>query len=209
MPALFLVRHGPTEWSAARRLQGRSDIPLSARGRSMVATWRLPDRAAQGEWISSPLARATETADILHRRFQPTGDLLIEPRLAEMSFGEWEGHTLNELRSVHDPTMTEWEGRRLDFRAPGGESPRDVQDRLRPWLEDMAAGNEDVLAITHKGVMRALYARASGWDMRGKPPHRLADNAVHQFELDRAGLRIVALSIPLHPPMRTAAEVPS
>jgi probable phosphoglycerate mutase len=209
MPALFLLRHGPTEWSAARRLQGRSDIPLSAPGRSMVATWRLPDRAAQGEWISSPLARATETADILRRRFQPAGNLLIEPRLAEMSFGEWEGHTLNELRSVHGPAMAEWEGRGLDFRAPGGESPRDVQDRLRPWLEDMAAGNEDILAITHKGVMRALYARASGWDMRGKPPHRLADNAVHQFELDRAGLRIVALSMSLHPPMRTAAEAPS
>lgn len=204
MSALFLLRHGPTEWTAARRLQGRSDIPLSARGRGVVATWRLPDRAVQGEWISSPLVRATETAHILRRRHQPTGDLLIEPRLAEMSFGEWEGQTLAHLRSVHGPAMTEWEGRGLDFRAPGGESPRDVQDRLRPWLEDMAAGHADVLAITHKGVMRALYARASGWDMRGKPPHRLADNAVHQFELDRAGLRIVALSIPLRPSEQTA-----
>ena len=204
MPALFLLRHGPTEWSAARRLQGRSDIPLSARGRSMVATWRLPNRAVQSEWVSSPLARATETVDILRRRYQPVGELQIEARLAEMSFGEWEGQTLADLRSTHGPTMAEWEGRGLDFRAPGGESPRDVQDRLRPWLEDMAAGNADILAITHKGVMRALYARASGWDMRGKPPHRLADNAVHQFELDRAGLRIVALSIPLRQPRETA-----
>jgi probable phosphoglycerate mutase len=204
MSALFLLRHGPTEWSAARRLQGRSDIPLSARGRSMVATWRLPNRAVQSEWVSSPLARATETVDILRRRYQPVGELQIEARLAEMSFGEWEGQTLADLRSTHGPTMAEWEGRGLDFRAPGGESPRDVQDRLRPWLEDMAAGNADILAITHKGVMRALYARASGWDMRGKPPHRLADNAVHQFELDRAGLRIVALSIPLRQPRETA-----
>jgi broad specificity phosphatase PhoE len=204
MAALFLLRHGPTEWSTARRLQGRSDIPLSARGRTMVATWRLPDRAVQGVWISSPLTRATETVDILRRRYQPIGNLLIEPRLAEMSFGEWEGQTLAELRSTYGPTMAEWEGRGLDFRAPGGESPRDVQDRLRPWLEDAAARNGDILAITHKGVMRALYARASGWDMRGKPPHRLADNAVHQFELDRAGLRIVALSIPLHQPRETA-----
>ena len=204
MSALFLLRHGPTEWTAARRLQGRSDIALSARGRSRVATWQLPDRAVQSEWKSSPLARATETADILRRRYRPTGDLLIEPRLAEMSFGEWEGQTLAELRSIHGPAMTEWEGRGLDFRAPGGESPRDVQDRLRSWLEDMAAENDDVLAITHKGVMRALYAHASGWDMRGKPPHRLVDNTVHQFELDRGGLRIVVLSIPLRQTEQTA-----
>jgi probable phosphoglycerate mutase len=204
MSALFLLRHGPTEWTAARRLQGRSDIPLSAGGRSMVATWQLPDRAVQSEWISSPLARAIETSEILRRRYHPGRDLLIEPRLAEMSFGEWEGHTLTDLRSIHGPAMAEWEGRGLDFRAPGGESPRNVQDRLRPWLEEMATKNNDVLAITHKGVMRALYAIASGWEMRGKPPHRLADNVVHQLELDRAGLRIVALSIPLHQPIQAA-----
>jgi len=62
MSTLFLLRHGPTEWTAARRLQGRSDIPLSARGRSMVESWQLPERAVQSEWISSPLARAMETA---------------------------------------------------------------------------------------------------------------------------------------------------
>ncbi len=208
MSTLFLLRHGPTEWTAARRLQGRSDIPLSARGRSMVATWQLPDRAAHSEWISSPLARAIGTSEILRRRYRPAGDLLIEPRLAEMSFGEWEGQNLTELRSIHGPAMAEWEGRGLDFRAPGGESPRDVQGRLRPWLEELTVENRDVLAITHKGVMRALYALASGWDMRGKPPHRLADNVVHELELDRSGLCIGRLNILLHPQARPA-EAPS
>lgn len=204
MSALFLLRHGPTEWTAARRLQGRSNIPLSARGRSMVATWQLPDRAVHSRWISSPLARAMETSEILRRRYRPTGDLLIEPQLAEMSFGEWEGQTLTELRSIHGPAMAEWESRGLDFRAPGGESPRDVQDRLRPWLAQLTTENKDFLAITHKGVLRALYALASGWDMRGKPAHRLADNAVHELELDRAGVRIGRLNILLQPQARPA-----
>jgi probable phosphoglycerate mutase len=204
MSALFLLRHGPTDWTAARRLQGRSDIPLSAGGRRLVETWQLPDRAVQGEWVSSPLARATETAEILRRRHHPAEDLRVEPRLAEMSFGEWEGQTLTELRSIHGPVMAEWEGRGLDFRALGGESPRDVQDCLRPWLEELTIENKDVLAITHKGVMRALYALASGWDMRAKPPHRLADNAIHEFELDRTGLRIATLNIPLHRQARAA-----
>lgn len=204
MSALFLLRHGPTEWTAARRLQGRSDIPLNEVGRSMVESWQLPGRAVHGEWISSPLSRSTETAEILRRCYRPTGDLLIESRLAEMSFGEWEGQTLPELRSIHGRVMAEWEGRGVDFRAPGGESPRDVQDRLRTWLEELTAENKDVLAITHKGVIRALYALASSWDMRGKPPHRLADNAVHEFELDRAGVRIGRLNISLQPQARPA-----
>jgi len=198
MSALFLLRHGQTDWTAARRLQGRSDIPLNAAGRSKVETWQLPERAVHGQWMSSPLARAIETAEILRRCYRPSGDLLIEPRLAEMSFGEWEGQTLAELRSIHGPMMAEREGRGLDFRAPGGESPRDVQNRLRSLLKELYAESRDVLAITHKGVIRALYTLASGWDMRGKPPHRLAGNVIHEVEIDRTGLRIVALNIPLH-----------
>src|SRR5215470_19721709 len=88
MAALFLLRHGPTEWTAARRLQGRSDSPLSAAGRSVVETWRLPERAGHGDWVSSPLGRATETAAILRRRYRQAPDLTIEPHLVEMSFGE-------------------------------------------------------------------------------------------------------------------------
>lgn len=208
MSSLFLLRHGPTEWTAARRLQGRSDISLSAAGRGVVESWQLPERAAHGDWISSPLGRAMETAAILRHRYRQTADLLIEPRLVEMSFGEWEGQTLAGLRAIHGMAMAEWEGRGLDFRAPGGESPRDVQHRLQPWLERLATDDKDILAITHKGVMRALYALASGWDMRGKAPHRLLDNAAHEFELDRAGLRIRRLNIALQSSADRAETLP-
>jgi probable phosphoglycerate mutase len=72
----------------------------------------------------------------------------------------------------------------------------------------MIAENKNVLAITHKGVMRALYALASGWDMRGKPAHRLADNALHEFALDGSGFRIGRLNMPL-PPQAHPAEAAS
>lgn len=173
----------------------------------MVGTWQLPAHAGRSQWVSSPLARATETAAILRRRYRPDADLQLDPRLVEMSFGEWEGQTLAELRSIHGAAMAAWEGRGLDFRAPGGESPRDVQNRLRPWLDELIVGEKDVLAITHKAVLRALYALASGWDMRGKPPQRLLDNAVHQFELARRELRIRRLNISLQPhPLPTGAS---
>ena len=197
MPALLMLRHGPTDWSAAHRLQGRSDLALSDAGRAIVETWRLPESAARFAWVSSPLRRCRETADILRRHYPAAGPVRVESRLTEMSFGEWEGHTLSDLRAADGAELAEREGRGLDFRAPGGESPREVQERLRPWLEEIADADGGVLAITHKGVIRALYALASGWDMRAKPMERLTDNAVHAFALDRQGIRVDRLNIPL------------
>jgi probable phosphoglycerate mutase len=197
MSALLVLRHGPTDWSAAHRLQGRSDLALSQEGRAIVETWRLPEGAARFAWLTSPLRRCRETAEILRRHHPSAGPVHVEPRLTEMDFGEWEGLTLNDLRAADGPALAELEDRGLDFRAPGGESPRDVQARLRPWLEEIAAADADVLAITHKGVIRALYALASGWDMRAKPMERLTDNAVHAFVLDRQGIRVDRLSMPL------------
>ena len=191
MSALFLLRHGPTEWTAARRLQGRSDIPLSAGGRGLVATWQLPDRAVQCEWVSSPLARATETAEILRRRYQPGGRFADRAPAGGNEFRRMGG--TDPRPSCGRSMARRWRnGRAGDsiFGRPAARARAMSRTACGPGWRNMAAGNEDVLAITHKGVMRALYALASGWDMRGKPPHRLADNAVHEFELDRAGLRI-------------------
>lgn len=172
-------------------------MPLSGEGRAMVEGWRLPDGIASFVWVTSPLRRCRETTEILRRRHRAAGPLQVEPQLTEMSFGDWEGRTLAELRSIHGAALAEREGRGLDFRAPAGESPRDVQDRLGPWLQELAARDKDVLAIAHKGVIRALYALASGWEMREKAAHRLNENCLHAFAVDRSGLRIERLNIPL------------
>src|SRR5690606_38605102 len=120
---LLMLRHGPTAWNEAGRIQGRSDPPLSAAGRAAVAAWTLPPEAAGARWLSSPLGRARETAAILHR-----GSVAVEPRLIETDWGEWEGRTLPALRAALGEAMAANEARGLDFRPPGGESPRDVQD---------------------------------------------------------------------------------
>ena len=198
MATLAILRHGPTEWTAARRLQGRSDIALSDAGRDEVRTWRLPDAVVGWIWATSPLQRCVETAAILRETHAGAGPLLVEPRLIEMSYSDWEGRTIAELRATYGQAMTDRERRGLDFRAPGGESPRDLQDRLRPWLDEIAVAERNTLAIAHNGVMRALYALASGWDMREKPSQRLLPDSIHLFATGRAGLRIVGLNRSLH-----------
>jgi probable phosphoglycerate mutase len=94
--------------------------------------------------------------------------------------------------------MAENEARGWDFMAPGGESPRLVWRRVRPWLADLAARQVPTLAVTHRGVIRVIFAQALGWDMLGKPPAKLDWNALQLFTLDHSGLPAVQqLNLPL------------
>lgn len=196
MTVLALIRHGPTEWNAQKRLQGHSDTPLSAEGRQEVA-----DRVKNGLtsrlngfcWLSSPLRRARATAELLSG--SPT---TLEDRLIEMDWGDWEGRTLADLRAELGEALQINEDNGLDFRPDGGESPRGVQDRLRPWLVEIAGEGRDVAAVTHKGVIRALMAEAYGWEMMGTPPVKLDWTRLHLFHIDAEGRpEPVEMNIPL------------
>lgn len=178
MTLLAVIRHGPTAWNADGRVQGRTDVPLSAAGRAAVRSWALPREVAAFAWVSSPLARCAETARILRG-----AEVGRDARLVEMDWAAWEGATLAALRAELGDLMRAWEAEGLDFRAPGGESPREVQARIAPFLADIAGRGEATLAVTHKGVIRALYARAVGWDMTGRAPHKLHDSCLHLFRL--------------------------
>lgn len=187
MTRLVLVRHGPTQWNEIGRVQGREDIPLSEAGRAEVMTWRLPPEFGGYRWVTSPLVRAVETARLLGAIDPPS-----DPRLAEMDWGQWSGMDLGDLRAELGDLMKAWEARGLDFRAPGGESPRDVQARLRPFLAERAAEGRPTIAVAHKGIIRAVYAEAVGWDMTGPAPHKLKDGCAHMFALDPGGRPSIA-----------------
>jgi broad specificity phosphatase PhoE len=146
-----------------------------------VRRWRLPPGIAGFQWRVSPLARCTETAALLGL---VAG---IEPRLLEMEWGRWEGSRVSELQEENAAEVAALEARGLDLEPPGGESPRRVQERLAPLLAEIAAGSNPTGLLTHKGVIRAILALATGWDMTGKPPEKLVWDALHLFRLDTAG----------------------
>ncbi|MGH6946215.1 MAG: histidine phosphatase family protein, partial [Kiloniellales bacterium] len=175
--------------------QGRSDQPLSAAGRGAVLRWRLPKRLVGHRWLTSPLTRARETAALLGQ-----ADAAIEPLLTEMDWGAWEGRRLGALRAADPAGMAAEEARGLDLTPPGGESPRRVQERLKPLLLRLAVEDRPTAAVSHKGVIRALYALASGWDMVSRPQAKLRVQCLHVFLLERDGrLRIDSLNLPLAP----------
>lgn len=192
--AVILVRHGPTAWTAEGRLQGQTDVPLSPEGEAQVARWRLPPDLAQLQavgglsWAASPLLRAVETA-----RRMGANSLQLEPRLMEAHYGEWAG-----LRREEVDNLTQDYG--WDWRPPGGESSRDVLARARAWLDEAAAGRgpETWIAVTHRGVIRALLAAAVGWDLRTPAPFRLLPDRAHRLRRRGDGhLQLLTLNEPL------------
>ena len=184
MTLVVALRHAPTAWNRDRRLQGRTDVALDEESIAVAARWRIdPDWAAY-RIMSSPLQRARMTASILF----PDAEIGIDRRLTEMDFGTWEGRRLAELRA--DPTgdAADREALGLDFKAPEGESPHEVQARIRPLLARLAELERPTVLVTHKAVIRALYALASGWDMIRKPPTKLRPSCAQVFRLGRDGL---------------------
>lgn len=186
-----LLRHAPTVWNGEGRLQGLTDTGLSPEGEASARQWRLPPPADGWKRVSSPLQRARRTAELV----QPAAPVGTDSRLREMSFGIWEGFSVKELRTAGGEHFAAAEAAGLDFHPPGGESPRMAMARLSQWSSTLT---EPVVAVSHKAAIRALLARATGWNMLGRPPHKLDWTCLHFFVAQGGGrVTIERLNVPL------------
>lgn len=181
MTQLLALRHAATDWNEQGLLQGRNDRPLSPAGRAAAAAWRLPVFAQDWPALCSPLKRAHQTALLM--RLRPT----VEPALVEMDWGNWEGRSLPELRSDGGGAFATAEAAGLDLQPPSGESPRKVAERLSAWLERLP---RDSVAVTHKGVLRALVHLATGWPFEGKIPVKAPAGTALLFHREDGKLRV-------------------
>ncbi|MFN4018163.1 MAG: histidine phosphatase family protein [Reyranella sp.] len=188
-----MLRHAPTAWNASGRLQGLTDTGLSPEGEAAARNWRLPAPADRWKRVSSPLLRARRTAELVG----PSTAVTVDSRLREMSFGVWEGFTVKQLRAAGGEAFATAEAAGLDFHPPGGESPRMTMARLSLWSSTLT---EPVVAVSHKAAIRALLALATGWNMLGRPPHKLDWKCVHFFVAQDDGrVAIERLNVPLAP----------
>ena len=147
---LFLVRHGETAWSLDGRHTGRTDIPLTEKGREEAAALR-PRLSGHrfGLVLSSPLQRAQETC-----RLAGFGDqALSRPDLAEWDYGRYDGLTSAQIKAER-PDWSLWHDG-----GPGGESAAEVGLRVERVIAEARAARGDVLLFAHGHVLRVLAAR--------------------------------------------------
>lgn len=153
MTPVALLRHFPTLWNTEARLQGRADTPLTPEARARLATLALPapwDRAAL---VSSPLARARETAEAL----AAGRGVQLEPALIEQDWGLWEGRLAADLLAEPESGFVPTHRLGWSERPPAGETRAELWARVRPALARLDGPS---VLVTHKGVMRAILARA-------------------------------------------------
>jgi uncharacterized phosphatase len=156
---IVLVRHGETDWNRERRFQGHANTSLNDAGRAQAA--ELAD-ALNGEGFTtvytSPLRRASETADIVAARL----GLDVRPleALREIHVGGWEGLTIDEVKELYPESAA------VDWRSgwPGGETHDELGARVVPALVALAEDhrNEAILAVTHAGPIRSVLAATMG-----------------------------------------------
>jgi probable phosphoglycerate mutase len=150
---VVLVRHGETEWSRAGRHTGRTDIPLTERGREQARVVGAALESRRFERVlTSPLERAAETC-----RLAGFGEV-AEPRdeLMEWDYGDYEGRKTVDIREER-PGWTLWQDG-----VPGGETAEDVGARVGRVIPALRSLDGDAVVFAHGHVLRVLAARWVG-----------------------------------------------
>jgi len=191
-PTLYYIRHGETDWNVAGRLQGQRNIPLNIRGRAQAShcgnilrelftpSGRDP---ADLDYASSPLGRAWETMELMRLALglSPNG-YHLESRLAEISFGDWEGFTIAQLHTRDPERIAAREHDKWHFVPPGGESYKIVSGRVSEWYDSLT---RDTVAVAHGGTARGLLAQLGITKPAAAPLVDIAQGVVYIFEGNR------------------------
>jgi len=152
---LSLISHASTV--ALRQARFPTDEALDSIGRQKAKA--LAGLLTAGEIVlASTATRTRETATALG--LQPA----LEPRLDDCHYGRWTGLSLEEIQVQDEPGMLAW--LQDPEAAPhGGESLRDVQQRVVGWLDEISQQNAHVLAITHPAIIRLAILHALAADL--------------------------------------------
>jgi len=151
---IYLVRHGETDWNAAGRWQGQSDVPLNETGREQArfTARKLADKNISVKRVyTSDLSRARETAEIIAKTLG--AEVAVKEAFREVCVGDWEGLHHAEIR--RQELFPEFE--LGETRAPNGENKREVYDRVVKALYGIAETETGDFAVaTHSLVIRML-----------------------------------------------------
>ena len=193
---LYMLRHGETAWNTERRMQGSKNSDLTARGRvQALAMGRTLRRELDREpgptlFLRSPLGRTRETSEIIGQELGLSpSDWRDDIRLAELSYGSWEGFSWAEIEIDHPTALADWRADPHGYCPPGGETHADLRLRCETMLAEIAATNTRTVVVSHGvsgAVVRGLHL---GLDARAmfvleKPQDaffRLLDGSEHRI----------------------------
>ena len=177
---LLLVRHGQTDYNKAKRPQGQEiDAPLNETGVQQAedAARSLPHGI--DFIISSPLKRAAQTAEILNKKLNV--EIEYSDHIKELRYGSLAGKTWPEIEALMGDLEAHQKDQdvRFDYRAFGGDSALDLEQRVMKFVREMQEKYPDktILVATHGGVIDAMHV------LYPRKERAVTDNAsIHEFD---------------------------
>jgi probable phosphoglycerate mutase len=185
---LCLVRHGETEWNAEGRVQGQTDIPLSAVGvrqaRAAAALLAGHDFSAV---YSSDLSRVRQTAEPAAQKLALP--LQLDPELRERHYGIFERLLYSEVKSRYPELYARFHEKDPDYDFETGESLRTFYDRSLRAVTRIADRHpgEQVLVFTHGGVLDMVYRRAMSLGLGAPRDYGIPNCGVNWVEITPSG----------------------
>ena len=157
---MLLLRHGETPLSIEKRFSGRGDPDLTDRGRAQASAsaGRLGERNVD-VIVTSPLARARQTADIVGSALGVP--VVVDDDFAETDFGDWEGLTFAEVRERWPEAMTKWLADPA-VAPPGGESFVATAKRVAAARERLLSSYDgsNVVVVSHVTPIKLMVRDA-------------------------------------------------
>lgn len=175
MMKIYITRHGETQWNREELFRGRKDIPLNETGRKQAEDIGLYfSNRPVNQIVSSPLARACQTAESISKKTGVSTDTMEE--FIDISFGIWEGLTLQEVGEGFPFDFAIWKTSPEKLRIEKAETLAMVGDRVSAGLAKVTSGRKGTIVIvTHRVICKILVLHALGlgnkhfWAMKYDP----------------------------------------
>ncbi|MGZ3182613.1 MAG: histidine phosphatase family protein [Telluria sp.] len=197
MTEIILIRHGETDWNAARRLQGHTDIALNAAGRRQAEAMGAALASERIDVVvASDLSRARDTAVALARRHGLP--VQVDTRLRERCYGAFEGLLYTEIAARYPDAFASWQARDADVPLPPGERPgesfRAFFARTTAAIQEWAARHPGrrLAIVAHGGVLECAYRAAQGLALDSPRSFGIPNAAINRFVSDAGALRLVS-----------------
>lgn len=190
---ICIIRHGETAWNAEGRVQGQTDVPLSAAGEAQA---RALVAVLAGERFSviyaSDLARVRQTAEPVARALGLAPRL--DPALRERHYGKFETLTYAEARARLPEDYARFRAKDLDYDFGSGESLRRFNARAIACVGAIAArhAGETVLVFTHGGVLEMVHRHAHGSGLSTPRDFEIPNAAINWIEIGPQEWRVQA-----------------
>jgi alpha-ribazole phosphatase len=188
---LLIARHGQTKHNLDRRYQGITDAPLNETGR--VEAGQLADRLLSEKLdaiYSSDLKRCVQTAELVAKKNKL--NINKDGRLREISFGEWEGMSYNEIQAQSPELLEKWMNDPAHIPPPNGETLIQLATRVKSAVDEIKPqhAEQTVLFVTHGGVIRTLLCLSLGIDLNRHLQFESATGSVSELSFYEEGVSL-------------------